>query len=200
MDRDIKKRSPFYTKLAFFISFVVFILAFVFVPKLEPRVSKPRVERDVTRIELPEQMKQLKEPPPPAKPKMPVEAESEEEVEQATIERTDFTGFEKIPPKPRTVIPEFVPYDTPPKEKFISRPRYPDIAKKAGIEGTVYLRIAIDSTGTVVDVRVVKGVHELLDKAAKEAALQWKYYPAKQRDMPVGVWIGQPVTFRLTEE
>ena len=200
MDRDIKKRSPFYTKLSFLMSFVIFILIFILVPKMEPRTHEPRVARDVTKIELPPQMKQLKEPPPPPKPKMPVEAETEEEVEQATIERTDFTGFEKVPPKPKTVIPEFVPYDTPPKEKYIFQPKYPEIARKAGIEGTVYLRIAIDSTGTVVDVKVVKGVHELLDKAAVEAAWHWKYYPAKQRDMPVGVWIGQPVTFRLTEE
>ena len=97
-------------------------------------------------------------------------------------------------------VPEFVPYDTPPREKQVTAPDYPEEAEKAGIEGTVYLRIAIDSTGKVVDVKVAKGVHKLLDSAAVAAAWTWTYYPAKSKGKPVAVWIGQPVTFKLSKE
>lgn len=96
-------------------------------------------------------------------------------------------------------IPEFVPYDIPPREKHVTPPEYPVEVKKAGIEGIVYLRIAIDTTGEVLDVKVVKGVDPLLDSAAVAAAWTWTYYPAKSKGKPVAVWIGQPVTFKLTK-
>jgi len=97
-------------------------------------------------------------------------------------------------------IPEFVRYDIPPREKHVTPPEYPEEAKKAGIEGMVYLRIAIDTAGKVVDVKVAKGVHKLLDSAAVAVASTWTYYPAKSKGKPVGVWIGQPVTFKLSKE
>jgi TonB family protein len=113
-------------------------------------------------------------------------------------EHTD-TELKKTGKSKSSDIPEFVAYDTPPKEKYVTQPKYPEEAKKAGIEGKVYLRIAIDITGEVLDVKVVKGVHQLLDNAAVAAAWSWSYYPAKKKDKPVPVWIGQPVTFRLSE-
>ena len=36
-------------------------------------------------------------------------------------------------------------------------PAYPDLARRAGIDGTVELEVAIDATGKVTDVEVVRG-------------------------------------------
>ncbi len=196
---DIKERAGDYLKIGWVCALVVVVLAALFIPECEPNPYKPRVEAGVITIELPEEMKQLAEPPPPPKPKMPVAAETPEEVEQTTIERTDFTGFEKVPPPPPTVTPDFVPYDTPPEPIYITKPKYPEIGRKAGMEGIIYLKLLLDTTGYVIDVKVVKSLNPAFDDEAVKAARTWRFTPAKQRDKPVRVWLGYPVRFALKE-
>lgn len=54
--------------------------------------------------------------------------------------------------------------------------KYPEAALKARIQGTVVLRIVIDLSGAVQDVKVVSGDPTLAD-AATQAVRQWKYKP-----------------------
>jgi protein TonB len=197
---DLKERMVIYFKWALFFSLVLHIVGFVAIPEMKPRPYKPKA-LEVTRLEeLPEQMKEIVEPKEIPKPKIPVEAETEEEVEEATIEATTFTGFEKVPPPPEVETPEFVPYDTPPQPINLVKPVYPDIARKAGLEGVVFVRVLIDTTGAVLDARVAKSVHEALDQAALIAARKSTFVPAKQRDKPVKVWVGYPFRFSLEED
>ena len=55
--------------------------------------------------------------------------------------------------------------------------RYPRKAKKAGIQGRVVVGFTIDEKGRMTDVKVVRGVHPLLDKEAlrviKSAPKKW---------------------------
>jgi TonB family protein len=53
-------------------------------------------------------------------------------------------------------------------------PDYPLIAKEAKIQGKVEVRILVDRKGNVIDACVVEG-HPMLDSAAKNAAIQWKF-------------------------
>ena len=94
---------------------------------------------------------------------------------------------------------EFVEYDTPPAPKHWSKPKYPETAKKAGIEGMVVLKILVGTDGSVVDVQVLKSAHPALDQAASDAAKQWTFSPAKLVDEPVKTWVSFPVKFSLTE-
>jgi len=55
-------------------------------------------------------------------------------------------------------------------------PRYPPVAGRARIEGTVVLQAVIGKDGTVHDVRVESGL-PLLAQAAIEAVKQWRYKP-----------------------
>ena len=75
---------------------------------------------------------------------------------------------------------------------------YPDIAKKAGIEGTVVLKVLIDTKGNVERVEVLKS-HPLLDASAIEAAKQFKFRPGKQRGKTVKVWMSIPFTFKIKD-
>ncbi len=196
---DIKEKAGEYMKVGWVCALSVAVISALFIPECVTRPYTPRVEAGVITIELPPEMKQLAEPPPPPKPKMPVEAESEEDIEQTTIETTDFTGFEKAPPPPPTETPDFVPYDTPPQPVFITKPKYPEIARKAGMYGTVYLKLLLDTTGYVIDVRVTKSLNAAFDESAARAARTWRFTPAKQRDKPVRVWLGYPVKFTLKD-
>ncbi|PIP12092.1 MAG: energy transducer TonB [bacterium (Candidatus Stahlbacteria) CG08_land_8_20_14_0_20_40_26] len=196
---DIKEKGSEYLKIGWVCALAIAIVAVLFIPECAPNPYKPKVEAGVITIELPPEMKQLAEPPPPPKPKMPVEAETAEEVEQTTIERTDFTGFEKAPPPPSTETPDFVPYDTPPEPVYITKPKYPEIGRKAGVEGIVYLKLLLDTTGYVIDVKVSKSLNPAFDESAASAARTWRFTPAKQRDRPVRVWLGYPVRFTLKD-
>lgn len=196
---DIKERGGEFLKIGWVCALIIAVIATLVIPECQPNPYKPRVEASIITIELPPELKQLAEPPPPPKPKMPVAAETAEEVEQATIEPTAFTGFEKAPPPPPTETPDFVPYDTPPEPLYITKPKYPEIGRKAGVEGVVYLKLLLDTTGYVIDIKVVKSLNPAFDEEAVKAARTWRFTPAKQRDKPVRVWLGYPVRFALKD-
>ena len=91
----------------------------------------------------------------------------------------------------------FIPREIEPAPITPIRPEYPELARKAGIEGTVIVKILIDKEGMVRDAIVVRGVGAGLDQAAVEAIRQTRYTPAIQNNQPIAVWVAQPVYFRL---
>ncbi len=75
-------------------------------------------------------------------------------------------------------------------------PYYPEIARKAGVEGTVVIDILIDENGDVEKAEIFKSVPEL-DEAAREAALKCKFKPAKNNGKAVKVKMKVPFKFKL---
>jgi len=75
-------------------------------------------------------------------------------------------------------------------------PDYPEIARLARIEGTVLVRVLVDTEGFVRDTRVLQSVLGL-DEAAVDAASTAVFRPARQQDRPVAVWVVVPIEFRL---
>ncbi len=75
-------------------------------------------------------------------------------------------------------------------------PQYPDLAREAGVDGTVMVQALVGKEGKVKDVRVVKSI-PMLDEAAKAAVRQWVFKPALSNNKPVAVWVGVPVKFSL---
>jgi protein TonB len=60
----------------------------------------------------------------------------------------------------------------------LRRPRYSEAAQSAGVTGKVRLRVSIDESGRVTDVRVVEGLGFGLDEAALAAARETLFAPA----------------------
>jgi TonB family protein len=56
------------------------------------------------------------------------------------------------------------------------KPVYPDIARQAGIEGIVSMRVVITKDGAVEEVKVLSG-EQALQNAATTAVRQWRYQP-----------------------
>ena len=75
--------------------------------------------------------------------------------------------------------------------------KYPEIAKRAGVEGKVYVRAFVDEEGNVVNAEVVKGIGAGCDEAALDAILKTKFTPGKQRGKPIKVQVTVPVLFKL---
>ncbi len=91
----------------------------------------------------------------------------------------------------------FVPFETAPVPVTRVQPEYPELARRAGLEGTVYIKILVDKEGTVRDAILLREVGGGLDEAALEAVKKWVYTPAIQNNRPVAVWVAQPVVFSL---
>jgi protein TonB len=75
-------------------------------------------------------------------------------------------------------------------------PAYPDIAREAGVDGTVLVQALVGKDGKVKDTKVVKSI-PMLDAAAEAAVKQWVFKPALSNNKPVAVWVAVPVRFTL---
>ena len=75
-------------------------------------------------------------------------------------------------------------------------PKYPGLARSAGIEGIVILEATIGEDGTVRNVRVLRST-PLLDEAAAEAVRQWRFTPTLLNGQPVSVLMTVTVAFAL---
>lgn len=82
---------------------------------------------------------------------------------------------------------------------FYEALRYPEMARRAGIEGRVVIQFVVDADGSVSNPRVMRGIGGGTDEAAIEAIMQMKFTPGMQRGQPVKVRMTQPVVFRLQE-
>lgn len=75
-------------------------------------------------------------------------------------------------------------------------PNYPEVARLAGIEGAVTLRVLIGEDGTVRDLRPVSGP-PVLARAAMRAVELWRYAPALVDGHPVDVVTTVTFAFHL---
>ena len=74
---------------------------------------------------------------------------------------------------------------------------YPEIAKKAGVEGTVVIQFVVDTQGRVKDAIVLKGIGGGCDEEALRAVNAAKFSPGRQRGKAVAVKMSLPVRFVL---
>jgi TonB family protein len=76
-------------------------------------------------------------------------------------------------------------------------PVYPELAKRARVQGRVVLVVTVDEEGSVAEIKVANG-HPLLNEAAVTAVRQWKYSPTLLNGEPVPVIATVTVTFSFT--
>jgi len=84
------------------------------------------------------------------------------------------------------------------REDIMQNIEYPEEAQKENIEGTVYISFIVNKEGEIVDKKLVRRNHPLLDQAAMEAfdgLADWE--PGKQRGKPVKVKFTIPIVFSL---
>ncbi len=128
--------------------------------------------------------------PPPAAPAMLGEAPAPLETPLGNIvtSRAVSAPVERTLPVGGEVQPARLIRATPPV--------YPDLAKGSRIAGDVTMDALIDAAGNVRDVRVISGP-ALLQEAAKQALLQWKYEPARLDGQPTAMHLTVTVKFHI---
>jgi TonB family protein len=90
-----------------------------------------------------------------------------------------------------------LPYDQAPEAKTTVQPKYPDLATRAGIEGTVWTKVFIDETGKVTKVTISKSDAEILNQPSIDAAMQWVFKPAMKDGKPIAVDVAIPFRFKV---
>jgi protein TonB len=96
------------------------------------------------------------------------------------------------PPPPKPAVPVPTPAQSVKvggqlvSARVLSRvdPEYPKIARQAGASGVVELEATITADGRVKNPHVIRG-NSMLQKAAIDAVLQWRYQPAMLNGKPV---------------
>ena len=78
------------------------------------------------------------------------------------------------------------------------KPRYPESARRAGVQGVTTLRVRVLENGRVGEVVVDQSAgFRDLDFAAMDAVKKWLFEPARRGKEAVSVWVMLPVKFEL---
>ncbi len=108
------------------------------------------------------------------------------------------------PPPPASIPatepePEPAEPSIPPTEPDVLKavmPAYPDVARKAGITGRVFVRVLVGADGSIKNAEVVRGIGGGCDEAALEAAKKMTFKAGTVNGQPVDKPITIPFTFR----
>jgi TonB family protein len=187
-------------RLATVIALVFVTGAFLVLPK-EFVVQPYQMRRSVEMImeALPPQLEKIAEPPKAVKPAtVPVAAAANDVDVANTIETTTFTEVMKRTDETEIPVVPFWKVEVKPQPVDIPVPKYPEMARNAGIEGQTVVEALVNTDGSIGDARVLKSSgNQSLDASAVEAAMRARFTPAKQRDKAVRVWVSIPFRFTL---
>ena len=198
VDLRLKYKKVLETSIIF--SLIILIGVFYSFKKFDIAIKLP--ESPDIKIEIMEipPTQQIQRPPAPAKPLIPIESEDDDMLDDVTIEETDivFDDYDDSPPPPPDDDEIFEFFAVSDKPQIIKKevPKYPDLARKAQIEGKVVVTVTIDKKGNVEKATIFKSI-PMLDEAAVAAAMKCKFKPAKQRDKFVKVKMNIPFDFKL---
>ncbi|MCC5915321.1 MAG: TonB family protein [Balneolaceae bacterium] len=75
--------------------------------------------------------------------------------------------------------------------------RYPEMARRAGIEGRVYVQFIVNEEGQVENPQIIRGIGGGADEEALRVVSEAEFRPGMQRGRPVRVQYSIPILFRL---
>lgn len=209
---DLKLHYKKIFEMSLILALALLILAFKFFPKFEKEEVNVEAAQELINVEDVAATKQETPPPPPPKPPIPIEAPSDDVLEDIEIGDTELDVDAEVtaPPPPPPAKEEeaeeepafFVAVEEMPEpiggiaaiQKLIV---YPEIAKRAGVQGRVYVKAYVNENGSVQKVELIKGIGAGCDEAAMEAVQKTKFKPGKQRGKAVKVQVTVPVLFKL---
>ena len=153
-------------------------------------------------------------PPPPPRPPVLIEVPDDVFLDDVPI---DFSEEEPVtvPLPPLPIEPDLPEVEDPEVFVIVEQPpvlqpnaeagmralqqciRYPEMAKRAGIEGRVFVQFVVDENGRVTAPVVARGIGGGADEEALRCVREATFTPGLQRDKAVKVKFSLPVTFRL---
>lgn len=206
-------KELFYQKGKHFRKTVIFLVSLVHLGILllsasqihwEP-VTAPPPDRVIDIVDIRELL-----PPPPVDPVVPPPPREEPQVLHEVLEPATAdsvmavaTDPEQAPAAPVASEPDFLPQsqitEIPgiPGKDVLSRIKYPEMAAKMELQGTVFLELYIDQEGRIRHIEVLRDPGNGFAEAAVKALEGIVCTPAKSHGQPVAVRFRYPVRFTL---
>lgn len=204
-EADLRLKYPRVFELGLIIALGVMIISFRFMPIYGGKSGPLKYEQEIVQVEDIENTRQENRPPPPPRPAIPIEAPSDEVLDDVDIIDTELDITADVPPPPKEDFDEetyFLAVEDMPDiigglESIQRNVVYPDLAIRAGVEGTVYVTAFVDDKGIVTKTVIAKGIGAGCDEAAAVAVAKARFNPGKQRGKPVKVRVSIPIRFRI---
>jgi protein TonB len=206
---DLRSKYPTYIKISVVLSLLFVIIAFKLAPSNPKSTVLNSTAQDIIKVEDITQTTQTTKPPDLPKPLIPKIAISDD-IQDIVFDDVSIDYKEKLtkPPereKEKTIEDEnqiFVAVEDSPKPvggmvSIIKKLYYPELARRAGIEGRVIVDAIINKEGDVINAHVLQSLFPSLDEVALNAVKETKFIPGKQRGKPVNVEMKIPIQFRL---
>ncbi len=210
---DLRRTYGIFVEIGMVVSLLLLILAFRANIQREGDLEIQTMEQEVVQMEEILQTKQIVKPPPPPRPPVPVEVPNDEIIDDEDLDLDDSLDIEEplanLPPPPPPEEEE----EEPEPEIFVvveempeligglgeiqKKIKYPEIARKAGVEGRVILQFIVNEDGNVIEPAVVRGIGAGCDEEALRVVREAKFKPGKQRGKAVKVKMSLPITFKL---
>lgn len=208
---DLRKSYIINIQVGLIATLVIFIV--MFKANLDFDTDLDFEEREQEIIEMEEIIRTEQEvtPPPPPRPPQPEPVPDDEIVEDQFYDLDtdlDMDAPMDMPPPPPPEeeqdeepeifqVVEDMPEPVGGMQAIYEKIRYPDVARRAGIEGRVIIQFMVDENGQVRNPLVIRGIGGGCDEAAIAAIQQVEWTPGRQRGRAVKVQFQLPIMFRL---
>ena len=209
---NLKIRYNLHLQIGFIVSLFIFLI--LFNVNIPTKVPSPIIIEEQEEIFIEEviQTKQIETPPPPPRPPVPVEVPNDEIIDDEIIDldtELDLDGPLDLPPPPPPKSEEaqedfFVVVEQMPQligglASLQKKVRYPEMARRAAIEGRVTIQFIVNEQGKVENPRVIRGIGGGCDEEALKAVMTARFRPGMQRGRPVRVQYSLPIVFRFAD-
>ena len=208
---DLRLSYNLHLQLGFIVSIAIFIT--LFKVNIPTKVPSPILIEEQEEIFIEEviQTKQIETPPPPPRPPVPVEVPNDEILEDEIIDldtELDLDGPLDIPPPPPKseetqddffVVVEQMPQLIGGLASLQKKVKYPEMARRAAIEGRVTIQFIVNEKGRVENPKVIRGIGGGCDEEALKAVMTARFKPGMQRGRPVRVQYSLPIVFRFAD-
>lgn len=207
-EADLREQYQLNLMGGWIVSLSIMIILFRINLYSAPPTPPPIEEQEIIQMEEIIQTKQIETPPPPPRPPVPVEVPNDEILEDDIVEldlEFDLGDALTLPPPPPPKEDEeqfFIVVENMPQligglSKLQSQVTYPEMARRAGIEGRVTIQFIVNERGQVENPRVIRGIGGGCDEEALKAVSKARFTPGLQRGRPVKVQYSLPIVFRL---
>ncbi len=189
------------------LSLLLVIVTFRFFPSVSRNSSYVQFQQEFVKFEDIQNTRQENRPPPPPRPPIPIESPADEALDDINLASTELDARADVPPPPPTagdaedeyfVAVEEMPQPIGGLESILRNVVYPEIARRAGIQGVVYVLAFVNEKGEVTRTDIQKGIGAGCDEAAAAAVSKAKFIPGLQRGKPMKVRVAIPIRFQLS--
>jgi len=207
---DLKLKYQKALEISLILGLILLISAFKYFPSIKIKGVNKIYHNEFIKAETVYNTKQEAAPPPPPKPPIPIEAPTDIVNDDVIIENSEIDFKANLTPPPPPPVDsgnenfpdKFVPVEEIPQpiggiQAIQKKIVYPQLAKRAMIEGKVIVKAFVDEKGNVVKAEVIKGIGGGCDEAAINSVLATKFKPGKQRGKPVKAIVVIPIQFKL---